>query len=173
MEEFQELVHFIIIYWSDCSGILIWNRVRGIFKSIFWKVNHNITIINDMMIKSPRDIRNHRTGFRRGGPAFEVSFPRLAGPLSWWLSCFIYMKGVELVHIYYNNWWEEDKATNNVGINLVSNSSTSFENILLPNAEIYNNFLESCCIIGGGIQRTEIMKDLRWIFQGSWGSNNF
>ena len=47
--------------------------------------------------------------------------------LFWWLSWFITMKGVELVQIYSNNWWEEVRTTDDAGISLVCNSLTEFQ----------------------------------------------
>ena len=60
----------------------------------------------------------------------------------------------------------------NAGISLVSNSFTEFVNNLLSNAESFNNWLESCCIIFGWRCRIKIMISLTWSGQGSWGSNN-
>ena len=53
VEEFQEMVHFIIINWFDQSGVGIWNRFRVTLIWKIWRVNLNITIINGMMIKPP------------------------------------------------------------------------------------------------------------------------
>ena len=51
-------------------------------------------------------------------------------------------------------------ATDDAGIILVSNPSTEFANILLYNADICNNWLDSCCIIFGEILRIKIMRAL-------------
>ena len=69
----------------------------------------------------------------------------------WWIIWFFTMKGVELIHISYKNWWEEFRATDDAGIILVSNPSTPFENTLLYLAESFNNGLEICYIIVDGI----------------------
>ena len=105
VEELQEMVHFIIINWFDCSDVCIRNRFRVIFNWKLWRVNLNITIINGAMIKSPHGSWNHRAGFGRRGPGFEVIFWRLAVPLSWSFICFFTMKGVELIHLYSNTLW--------------------------------------------------------------------
>ena len=107
------------------------------------------------------------------GTGFEVSWRRLAALISWWLSWFITTNGVELVHIYFKNWWEEVWATDDAFISLVSNSSTAFANIILSNAESCSNWLESFCIIVGGRWRTKMMRSLTWSGQGIWGYNNF
>ena len=91
------------------------------------------------MIKSTHDILNHRTGFGGRYPGFEVIWQRLAVSLSWWISWFFNTKGVALIHIYYNNWWEEFKATDDAGISLVYDPSTSFANTLISHAERCNN----------------------------------
>ena len=70
---FQELVHFIIINLFDQSGVRIWNRVRGRLKLIILRLNINITVINDMMIKYPHDSQKYRTGFGRICLGFEVN----------------------------------------------------------------------------------------------------
>ena len=68
------------------------------------------------------------------------------------------MKGVELVHISSKTWWEEVGDTDNAGISLVSNYSTSSTNNIMLNTESCNNFLESCYIIVGEIQRNKMMR---------------
>ena len=92
-----------------------------------------------MMIKSPFGSLNHRNGFGRRGPVFEVIWWRLDVTLYWWISWFITMEGVELVHLSSKTWWEEVRATDNTGINLVSNYSTEFINNILYYTEIFNN----------------------------------
>ena len=59
------------------------------------------------------------------------------------------------------------------GIILVSDPSTAFTNTLLYNAYIFNNWLESCCIIIGVRCRTKIMISLNLIGKCSWISNHF
>ena len=135
-------------------------------------MNLNITIMNENMIKSTHDRWNHRNGFGRRGPVFEVSCWRLAVPFSWCTSWFIATKGISLIHIYSKTWWEEVRSTDNTGIILVSNYSTAFENNLLSNVESCNNFLESCCIIFGGRWRTKMTRELTWRDQCSWCSNS-
>ena len=93
--------------------------------------------------------------------------------ISWWTSCFITMKGAELIRLYYNTWWEEVRAIYSACIILVYNSSTVFANYLLSNVEICNNWMDSCCIIVGGKWRTKMTKELTWNDQCSWGSNHF
>ena len=139
MKESHEMVHLTITNWFNRSGVWTWNIFGVIFKWKIWRVNINITIINCMMNKSPHDIWNHRTGFGRRGPGFEVRFWRLDVSLSWWISWFITMKSVELVHIYSKNWWEEVRATDDAGISLVSNYLTEFTNNILSNVGICNN----------------------------------
>ena len=132
----------------------------------------NITIINVMVIKSPHDIWNHRNNFGRRCPGFEVIFYRLDVPLYCWLILFITMKGVELIHIYSNNWWKEVRATDDSGIKPVSNYSTVFAKNLPSKTENFNKWMGSCCIIVGGIQRTKLVISTTWSGQCIWGSNN-
>ena len=66
-----------IYVWPDIFPqicVCIYNIVRGKFKLIPRSLNLNITTINDIMINSPNDRQNHRTGFGRRNPNFEVSF---------------------------------------------------------------------------------------------------
>ena len=100
VEEFQDMVHLIIVNWYNWSDIWIWNRFRVRLYWKIWRVNLNIAFINVMMIISPHDILNHRDGFGRRSPGFEVSFQRLSGPLYLWLSWFITMKGVERIQFF-------------------------------------------------------------------------
>ena len=155
------------------SDLRIWNRVRGGFKFILWRVNLNIKIINYMMIKSPHGRWNHSTSFGRRVTVFEVNFWMLDVPLYWCISWFVTMKGVELVQISSNTWWEEVRTTDYASISLVSNSSTSFANSLLSNAEICNKCLGGFCIIVGERWRTKTMKVLTWSGKGSWVFNHF
>ena len=161
-----------MINWFEWSGILIWYRVRGRLQWIFLRVNLNITIIKGMMIKSPHDRQNNRTGFGRRCIRFEVNWWRLAVTISWWLSWFIATNCVELVHISHKTGWEEVRDTDYTGISLVYNSSTEFSNNLLSNAENRNDWLESCCIIFSGIQNTKRTRAPTWIGQVSWGSKH-
>ena len=105
LEEFLDMVHLIIINWFDRSGVWICNRFRVRFNWKIWRMNLNITIINGIMIKFPYDSWNHRTGFWRIGPGFEVICWRLDVPLYWWFICFFNMKSVDLIRLYYNIWW--------------------------------------------------------------------
>ena len=85
----------------------IWNIFRNRFKCILLGINLNISIINRIMTKSPHDRQNHRIGFGRRGPVFEVSCCRLAVTLYWWISWSITTEGVELVHLYSKTGWEK------------------------------------------------------------------
>ena len=167
------MVHLIIINWFDRSGIWIWNRFRVRFNCKLWRTNVNITIINEMMIKSLHDSWNHRTDFGRRSTVFEVIFWRLTVPLFWQIIWFINMKGVDLVHIYYKNWLEEVMAPDNSDTRLISNHSTVFANNLLSKAEICNDWLDNCCIVVGGRWRNKNMIDLTWSGKCIWGSKNF
>ena len=144
------MVHFIIINWFGRSGVQIWNRVWGGFKWILWRVNLNITIVNGKIIMSPYDSQDHMYGFGRRGTGCEVNCWRFSVPLYWWISCFITMKGVELVNISSKTWWDEFRATIDTVISVVSNSSTAFSNNILSNYEVFRNSLKSCCVIIGG-----------------------
>ena len=55
----------------------------------------------------------------------------------------------------------------------MSNYSTEFVNRFLSSAEICNNWLESFCVIVGGIGRTKMMRALTWSGQVSSVSNHF
>ena len=166
------MVYLIIINWFYRSFICIYNRSIVRFNWKIWRVNLNITIINGTIIKSTHDSWNHRTGFGRRITVFEVSCWRLAVPLSWWISWFLTMKGVELINIYSKTWLEESRATDDSGISLVYNSSTQFTNNLLSHAESCNNCLESCCKIVDGIRRNKITREMTWSGQCLWSSNN-
>ena len=158
VKEYQKMVHFITTNLFNWSGVWIWNRFRVIFKWKQWRVNLNITIINGMMIKYPHYSWNHRDGFGRRRHGFEVSCWRFAVPLSWWISWFIAIKGVEMVHISSKNWRKEFMATDDAGIILMLNYSTEFTNNLLLKSESCNNWLESCCINVGVNWRTKMMR---------------
>ena len=110
--------------------------------------------------------------FGRRGPIFEVSCWRLAIPLSWWISSFFTMKGVELIHLYYKTWWDAFRSTDDAGISLISNPFAAFTNTLLSHAESCNNWLESFRIIVDGIWRTKMMRALTWSGKYSWNSNH-
>ena len=141
VKEFQEMVNFIVINLFNSIGVLIWNIFRVELNWKLWSVILNITVVNGTVIKSPRGSWNHRDGFGRRGPGFEVSFWRLDVPFSWWFIWFFNMKGVELIHISSKTWWYKFRATYDAGISLVSNTSTSFANTLLSHAESCNNWL--------------------------------
>ena len=166
------MVQFIIINWFDRIGVCIWNIFRVRLKWKLQRVNLNITNINYTMIKSPHYSWNHSTGFGRRTTGSEVICWRLDVPLSWWFSCFFTMKGVELVHIYSNIWWDEFRARGDACISLVSNSSTSPTKKLILNAEIYNNWLVSCCVNVGVIRRTIMIRAFTWSGKCSWVSND-
>ena len=119
VEEFQEMVHLIIINWFYWSGVWIWNIFRVRFRWKIWKVNLNIKMINVTVINLPHNSWNHRTGFERRGPGFELRWWILAVPLPWWISWFITMKSVELINLSYKAWWEEYRSTKDAGIILV------------------------------------------------------
>ena len=137
-----------------------------------WRVNLNTTIINGIMIKSHHNIWNQKNGFWKRGPGFEVRFWRLAVTLYWWLSWFITTKGVEFVHLSSKTWWEEVRATDNLGISLVSNYFTEYANNLLSNVNIYNKCLYDFCIIVDGIWGTKMMRELTLSGKYSLGYNN-
>ena len=162
VEEFQEVVHFIIIDWFYWSGVCIWNIFRIRFNWEIWRVNLKTTIINGIIIKSTHDIWNHKTGFWRKNTGFEVSCWRLALPISWWISWFITMKGVEYIHLSSKTRWEEFRATDDSVIILVYNPSTAFTNNLLYHAKICNSYLETWCIIIGGRWSIKTMRALTW-----------
>ena len=148
------MIHFIIIFWSNQSGVWIWNWFIVKFNCKIWSVDFDITIINDIMINSPHDSWNNRAGVGSRGPGFEVRCYRLASPLSPWFVWFITMKGVELIRVSSKTWWGEFRDMDDSGINFLSNYSTTFENNLLYHAEICNNWLYWCCIIVDGRWRT-------------------
>ena len=106
VEEFQEMVHFIIIYWFNQSDVWILNILRVKLNWNLLRVNLNITIIHVIMIKSPHDSLNNRAVVGRRGPGFEVSFWRLAVSLSWWLIWFFAMTVIEPIHLSSKTWWE-------------------------------------------------------------------
>ena len=89
-----------------------------------------------------------------------MSFWRLDVTLYLWFICLFAMKCVELIHIYSKTWWEEFRATDDSGISLVSNPSTSFSNNLLSHAEIYNKWMEILCIIVDGRLGTKMIRAL-------------
>ena len=123
VEEFQEMVHFIIINWFYFIGNCIWNRFMVIFNCKILIVNLNITVINGMVIKSPHDSWNQSTGFGRRGPGFGMICWRLDVPIYWWTIWFLTMKVFELIHPSSNNLWVEFRATDDAGIILVTNPS--------------------------------------------------
>ena len=173
MEEFQEMVHFIITNWFNWSGVWIWNWFRVKFNWELWRVNLNITIINGIIIKSTQDSWNNRTGFGGRGPGFEVICWRLAVPIYWWFIWFFTIKGVELICLSSKNWWEELRDTDDACISLVSNISTWSANTILSHVESCNNCLDRCCIIVDGIWRNKMMIAMTWSGQCSWLSNSF
>ena len=91
------------------------------------------------MIKYTHNIQNHRIDLGKKGPGFEVNCSGLAVPLYWWNSWFITMKCIELAQISYKTRWEEVRDKDDTGIILVSNSSTTLANNLLPNTDICND----------------------------------
>ena len=72
VEEFLDMVHFIIINWFDRSGFWIWNRFIVRFNWKLLRLNLNITIINGMMIKYPHDSWNHRIFW--GGEVLDLKW---------------------------------------------------------------------------------------------------
>ena len=126
-----------------------------------------------MMIKYNHDSLNHRAGFGRRGPVFELSWWMLAFLISCWISQFITINIFQLVHLYSKTWLEEVIYKYDTGIGLIFNSSTVFANSLLSNAESYNNWMGSCCIIFGERRGTKIVMVLIRIIQVSWGYNYF
>ena len=166
------MIYFIIINWFNWISVWICKWVIVRLNWNFWSGNFNINIINGMMIKFPHDIWNHRVGSGRRGTGFEVSFRRLAVPLSWWLLWFVTMEGIALIHLSPKTWWEEFWITDYAFISFISNSSTAFTNNFLSHAEICNNWLESCCIIFAGRRMAEMMRALTLSGQCGWSSNN-
>ena len=162
----------MIINLLDQSGVWICNILRVSFNWEIWRVKTNTTIINMMMIGSPHDSWNHRTDFCSSGTESEVSCWRLVVPLSWWLIWFFIVKGVELINIYSKIWWEAFMATDDAGINLVSNPSTALTSNLPYYAEICNNWMKRLCIIDDGILRHKMLRALTWSGQCCWSSNN-
>ena len=132
------MVHFIIIHLFYWSGAWIWNRFRVKFNWKLWSVNFNITIINSMMIKSPRDSLNHSNGVWSRGPLFEVICWRLAVPLSWWMIWLFDIKGVELIRLYSKTWWDEFRSMDDPGVILLSDPFTKIANILMSCAESFS-----------------------------------
>ena len=124
------------------------------------------------MINYPHDIWNHRVGFGRRGPGFEVICLRLDVPLYWWFIWFITMKCIEMIHLYLKTWWEECFTTDDAGISFVSNTSKTFTNTLLSCAKSCNNWLYILCIIVGGRWRDEMMEALTWSGKFCWRSNH-
>ena len=124
VEDSHEMVHFIIINLFDWSCVCIWNILIVRFNWKIWGVKLNITIINGIMIKYPRDSWNHRNGFGRRGTGFEVICWRLDVPFYWCLIWLFTMNRAEPINIYSNTWWEEFRDTDDVGIILVFNPST-------------------------------------------------
>ena len=167
------MIIFIIINWFNRNGVWNWNRLRVKLNWELLRFNFNIIIINGMIIKYPHDSWNHRAGVGRRGYGFEVRLWRLDVTLSWRFIWFFTMKGIETIHISFKTCWEEFRATDDAGISLVCNPSTSFENILLFHVESCNNWLEICCIIVDGILSTEMMISLNWSGKYCWSSNHF
>ena len=122
------------------------------------------------MINSIRDSQNRRNIGRRC-MIFEVNCGRLAAPLYWWFRWLITMNSVENVHISSNTVWKEVIATNDTGISLVSNSSTSFANNILSNAECGNDCMETYCTIFCGRWSTKMMRAPTLRDQISWVCN--
>ena len=166
------MIHFIIINWFNRSGVWIrnWFKLRLNWK--IWGGNFNITIIYGMIIKFPHDSWNHRVSSGRRGPGFEVIYRMLAVPFFWWLFCFVTMKCIELIHFSPKTWWEEFWTTDDVHIRFVSNYSTTVTNNILSHAEIWNNWLESCCIIFSERWRAEMMRALTWSGKWCWRYNH-
>ena len=74
-----------------------------------------------------------------------MSYLRLDVLLSWWLSLFVTMKGVELICLSSDTLWEGFRATDDAGISLVYNPYTALANTLMYHEERF-------CIIVGGIE---------------------
>ena len=166
------MVHFIIINWFDWSGIWIWNWCIVRLNCKLSSGNFNITIIYGTMINFTHDSWNHRVGYGRRGPVFEVSFWRLAVPFYWCLFWFVIINCIELIHISPKTWWELFWTTDDACISFVSNSSTSFTNTLFSRAEIWNKWMDSFCVIVAGRWRTKIIRALTWSGQCCWSSNH-
>ena len=137
------MINFIIINWFNWSGVWIWVWFRVKINWRLWIGNFNVTFINVMMIKSPRDSWNHRVGFGRRGPGFEVSCWRLDVPLYWWFIWFITMKCIGLINLSPKIWWGRGWTTNDAGIILLYNSSTVLPALVLPQPVMLRFTLQS------------------------------
>ena len=82
VKSFKYLVHFIIINGFNCILICVWNKFRGAFQCIIWRANLYITILNSVVIDSPRDIWNHMAGIGIMIELFEVNLCLFLIPLS-------------------------------------------------------------------------------------------
>ena len=124
------------------------------------------------MIDFPQDRQNHRTDLGSRGVILEYNWQRLAVTLSWWLSWIIAMNCIEYTNIYTKTEWEKVRTTNDTRVNLESNSSIEFENNILYNMDILNDWMYICCIIFGLIWSTKRMGGLYQIRKFIWGSNH-
>ena len=113
----------------------------GRFKWILWRGNFNNTIINGIMIEYLHDRQNHRAGFGKRDPVFEVKLCMFDIPIYWCISCLITVKGTELFNLSSDSWWEKVRSTHDSGIVLVSNSTAAFANNHLSILESFNNRL--------------------------------
>ena len=78
------------------------------------------------------------------------------------------MKGVALIHISSNNWWDYFRARDDSGISLVSNPSTEFADTLLSHADICNNWLVDFYIIVDENLGTKMTRALTLSGQSCW-----
>ena len=125
-----------------------------------------------MPIKPPQDIQKQSNCFVRRVPGFEVNCRKLAIPLSWWLSWFITMKGIELINLYSKTVWNYFRSADDSGIIIVSNYSTETTNNLLSNVDSCTECTESYCINVFGIRSKQMMIVMNLRGQVCWGSDN-
>ena len=166
------MIHIIIVNWFNHIGVWIWNWFGVKLNWKLWSGNFDINIIYGMIIKSPHDSWDHRVGFGRIGPGFEVSCRMLSVPLSRWFFWFVTIECIEMIHLSPKTFWEEFWTTDDACIRFVSNSSTELTNNFLYRVESCNNWLESCCTIVSGRWRGEMMIALTWSGQRCWSSNH-
>ena len=173
VEEFQEMVYFIIINWFNWSGVWIWNwlRVRFIWKPEGW------TSTSPLLMKwwFSLPMIAETKGLVFGEEVMDLKWAAVG--------CLLHYIGGSFVSSPWKalDWFifililggMKFRSTDDAGIILVSNTCTEFSNIPMYHAESYNNWLEICCIIADVIWRTKMMRALTCSGQYSWGSNSF
>ena len=132
--------------------ILHQNKVQNIFQ---WNYNNSW---KHMCIKIL--CYSTETYFRycvqRGNPGQNIHVRSTSGigPIT---------KKQEFVFLCNRKWYRRGHIGLEPIISLVSNHSTVLTNTLLYHAEIFNNCLESCCIIVDGIWSANMVRDPAWI----------